>query len=377
MLRAAILFVALNVLVAIALKVRWLLPARFQPMGAAAQRLGLERLSAAYPEMSRKDLARFLAERAAVNRLEYEAFTEFRQRPVRGEFINVSEKGYRWVKDQGPWPPRPDAFNVFVFGGSTAYGDGLPDDVALPSALQQVLPALGGKRARVYNFARPGYYSSQERILFEQLLLAKVPMDAAVFVDGVNEVRAVESPEQPHWSASATERIAALVDESNRHQTLHVLGLLAQSLPVTRVALKSLANARVIAPQALPDESGAAERWLSNVRITRAVAARFSVPTLFVWQPMPLYEYDTRFHVPGGELARLAPIARMYQALRRDLDARPAEGILWLADVQKSRQENFYVDEVHYTARFSKELAEDIAKRLAGDLAAEPRTGEK
>jgi hypothetical protein len=30
---------------------------------------------------------------------------------------------------------------------------------------------------------------------------------------------------------------------------------------------------------------------------------------------------------------------------------------LWLADVQKNKQENLYVDEVHYTALFNKEIA--------------------
>jgi hypothetical protein len=373
--RAAIVFAFLNLAVWAALKLRWLLPARFRPLGPVAARVGLERLAGAYPELPKERLARFLAERAAANRMEYEAFTECRQVPVRGEFLNVTGEGYRLVKDQGPWPPSREAWNVFVFGGSTAFGDGLPDDETLPSALQELLPQMRGRKVRCYNFARPGYYSTQERILFEQLLLARVHPDAAVFVDGVNEGRAVESPESPRWSGPATERIAALVEEANQHQGLHALGVLARALPVTRVGMRLLARTHMVRPQPLPDQNGVAERWLANRRMTEAVARRFAVPVLFVWQPMPLYKYDVRFHLPGGELPRLAPIARTYETLRRELDASPgdARGVLWLADVQEGRRENLYVDEVHYTARFSRELASAVAKRLAADLASQER----
>ena len=372
LLRAALLFVAINVAAAVVIRARALLPNRLRPMGAVAGRIGLERLSAAYPEMSRRDLARFLAERAAANRLEYEAFTEFRQRPVRGEFLNVSEKGYRFVEDQGPWPPSPDAFNVFVFGGSTAFGDGLPDRASLPSALQRALPAVRGRNVRVYNFARPGYYSSQERILFQQLLLTRVRIDAAVFVDGVNEIRPVETPDAPRWEAGATGRLASLVDESNRHETRHALALLARSLPITRLALEAIERKTPVSTVPLPGPNGVAERWLMNVNLTSAVARRLSVPLLFVWQPMPLYRYDAGQHVLGAEgVASLAPIASVYARLRRMLGEVPRGDVLWLADVQEGRRENLYVDEVHYTARFSRELAEAIAGRLLADLKSE------
>ena len=57
----------------------------------------------------------------------YEPFTQFRERPFSGKFVNVSEAGYRLSKNQGPWPPDPTHYNVFVFGGSTTFGYGLPD----------------------------------------------------------------------------------------------------------------------------------------------------------------------------------------------------------------------------------------------------------
>lgn len=372
LLRALLAFVVLNAAIAAALQARWLLPARYRPLGDMAARVGLDRLAGAYPELTKNELASFLAERARVNRWEYEAFTEFRQVPVRGRFINVSELGFRLVKNQGPWPPDRAAFNVFFFGGSTTFGDGLPDGGALPSAFQEALPEVGGRRVRVYDFARPGYYSTQERILFEQLLLARVIPDFAVFVDGANEtIREVESPERPRWSGGATERLALLVEEVNGHRTLHALSALAQSLSVTRAGLKLLEKGRVLRPPPLPSAPGVAERWLANRRMTEAVARRFSVPVLFAWQPIAVYEYDLSHHLTGGDFARLAPMAATYVEMKRLLAAHPEDRVLWLADIQKERRENLYVDEVHYTARFSKELAGEIVKGLLAEIDSE------
>jgi hypothetical protein len=366
---SALLFALLNGAIAVALRVRWFLPARLRPMGPEAARLGLERLSTAYPGLSKPQLAELLSERARVNRWEHEAFTDFRETPASGRYIHVTENGYRLVADQGPWPPRADAWNVFCFGGSTAFGDGLPDDQSLPSVLQELLPKHGERRVFVYNFARPGYYSTQERILFEQLLLCGVVPDAVVFVDGLNECfHPVETAAHPRWVSSASERLSALVEETNASETRHALGVLVRALPVTRVGVKLLARFRHGGSLPLPSQEGVAERWLKNRALVEAVAASRRIPVLFVWQPVPLYGYDLAYHLPGGDFARLAPVARTYEALHRIREARPDDfaDVLWLADVQRGRRENLYVDDLHYTAKFSRELAALIAARLSG-----------
>jgi hypothetical protein len=39
-------------------------------------------------------------------------------------------------------------------------------------------------------------------------------------------------------------------------------------------------------------------------------------------------------------------------------------GLVWLADLQATRQGNLYVDAVHYDAAFSREIATAIARAL-------------
>ena len=97
----------------------------------------------------------------------------------------MSIQGFRHGRDQGPWPISPDFFNIFFFGGSTTLNVG-PDWTFIPSYPQASLAA--GKKIKVYNLGRGSYFSTQERILFRQLLLANTLPDMAVFLDGVNDL---------------------------------------------------------------------------------------------------------------------------------------------------------------------------------------------
>jgi hypothetical protein len=108
-------------------------------------------------------------------------------RVPQGQFFNFSQAGYRAVKDQGPWPPDPKYFNIFFFGTSLVMGMG-PDWASIPSYFQGRLDGhpVNGKVVKVYNFARPYYFSTQERILFQQLLLDGYIPDQPVFADNPN-----------------------------------------------------------------------------------------------------------------------------------------------------------------------------------------------
>jgi hypothetical protein len=63
--------------------------------------------------------------------LEYEPFTGFRERPLRGKLANIHPAGFRFSKDEASWPPRPDTISLFLFGGSTTFGYNLPDSEAV------------------------------------------------------------------------------------------------------------------------------------------------------------------------------------------------------------------------------------------------------
>lgn len=70
--------------------------------------------------------------------------------------MSVEEAGLRVSANQGPLPPAKDrSRNIFFFGGSTAFGYGVPDDRTVASCLEKRLTCESSRRVtRVYNFER-------------------------------------------------------------------------------------------------------------------------------------------------------------------------------------------------------------------------------
>jgi hypothetical protein len=89
---------------------------------------------------------------------------------------------------------------------------------------------------------------------------------------------------------------------------------------------------------------------------------------VFVWQPIPLYKYDLRFHLFAASDFGSNYFARWgYRYMEERVRAQPpGEDFLWCADIQESRAEPLYVDKVHYTARMSELFATTIGEGLIG-----------
>jgi lysophospholipase L1-like esterase len=367
-LNAVLLFAAANLAALALLRTHRLADPEPGPL-----RYGAETLAALYPGRPPAEVRALLRETWDLQ-YRYEPFTQFREGAARGRYVNVTPAGFRAGGRPAPWPPSGDARSVFVFGGSTTFGYGLADGETIPAALADQLDADPACRGRVvvYNFGRSNYFSSQERALFERLLIAGHRPDAAVFVDGLNEFGYPE--DEPKFSA----RLRYLMAESDAQLGRRAL----TSLPLARLAkawLERAARARPAARGSPGEEAGRiVSRWLRNREIVGAVAAARGVASLFVWQPVPVFGYDLSAHPlwdgEGDMLEDQARIVAGYAAidgLRRGGDPRlSAPEFLWLADIQRGRHERLYVDRVHYTAEMSREIAGLIRPWVAERLCA-------
>ena len=95
-----------------------------------------ETLYKAYPHLSKKDVHLLLNE-TWLREFEYAPYQQFKEKPTTGKFVNVHPAGFRLSENQGPWPLESSNHNVFIFGGSTAFGYGLPDHLTSASFLQK------------------------------------------------------------------------------------------------------------------------------------------------------------------------------------------------------------------------------------------------
>jgi hypothetical protein len=307
----------------------------------------------------------------------YEPFTQFREQPFEGEYIKVSDAGYREVANQGPWPPSDEYVNIFIFGGSTLFGYGVADGETTASHLQDKLRAIRDDKVRVYNFGRGHYYSYQERILFDGLIARGIYPHMAIFVDGLNDF---------YYHANRplfTRRLADYVNKEGAD-----LGVCEGSkLPVCKLVIElktRVSGARTghFEFDALVDEipgdadldaatdhliRSVIDRYLKNKSMTEALADRYGIKTLFVWQPVPGFKYDLKHHYFASGLTssehKFSGIGYGYMEKLYESDELQ-DNFAWCADIQEGVAKPLYVDKVHYTSEMSAMFADCIVSAV-------------
>jgi hypothetical protein len=357
-----VVFLAVNLFCAVLRP--WLLP----PQDPVTQEYGLEDIAKIYPNLSPNQITRMLYETWS-RKMVYEPYRHFKEAPHVGLYVNVHSNGFRRVAHQGPWPPDPSRFNVFVFGGSTTFGYGAPDQQTVPSFLQARLAEALHTNVSVYNFGQCFYQSTQERLHFEQLLLAGHVPKLALFIDGLNDFYFAEGA--PQFAEEFEQLLSGAFARKLRAQCL-------TNLPAVHL-VSSLAG-RGHQPGGKPGADARPEpadrlklevdmvcrRYLMNKELIERIAVAYGVRTCFVWQPVPTYKYDLKYHLFVGEGLgkhwRSKPgYERMAEIMRSQT---PDPSFVWCADLQEALSEPLYVDAIHYTARMSELLARYIAETL-------------
>jgi hypothetical protein len=361
-LNAVLLLLVLNLVLYVIIRVR-------QPEQVPFHKghFDIEKLQQAYPGWSEENVKALIRETPrADHEFEYEPLTGFRERPFRGRFVNVDAAGFRYSKNQAPWPPRPGVTNVFVFGGSTAFGYYLPDDETISSYLQECAATQHSNAPiAVYNFARPAYFSSQELILFQKLLRDGHAPQIAIFIDGLNDF--IFTDGDPKF----TGQLRSFMNGQVNYNPLN-------NVPMIRATHWLEDHLSKPAPDNQPAEKpsyenpavmqGVVDRWLANKKMIELTAAGYGVRTIFVWQPIPMYRYDLRYHFmvhsDAGFAGYITPKYGYPLIENLRTEGKLGSDFLWLADMQQDKHENLYVDSVHYTAAFSKEIARRICDAI-------------
>ncbi len=305
----------------------------------------------------------------------YIPFTEYMERPVQGRFLVVNRDGRRSNNfREEPLTSGPKA--IYVFGGSTTFGYGVKDDETIPAHLEQILHEHGDTDWKVHNFGAASYYSTPERIRFLQLINAGKLPGIAVFVDGLNDFFYSAVPDRsgvsdqieynfhPTTSDHLREVVMML---ARRSYTFDLAGQLARRF-LSSAPHPAGTEAAVTTPVA--DEIGPAiARLNNNRRMLEAVGAAFGIRTIFVQQPVPTYHYDPAGGtVPMDFFARgignhvRSGIAYERMANSHVTEAAGSPRVLWLADL--AIKEPMYVDTVHYSSRFNREIARRIFNSL-------------
>jgi hypothetical protein len=102
-----------------------------------------------------------------------------------------------------------------------------------------------------------------------------------------------------------------------------------------------------------------------NKAIIEALAAAHATRVVMVWQPVPTYGYDLRYHVYDGHFGRHELTRVGFPRMRRYATRHPlGDDFVWCAEIQRDARELLYVDQVHYSPALSREVAACIVDRL-------------
>lgn len=276
----------------------------------------------------------------------YWVMTEFA-----GDFINISSDGLRESANFG------GENEIFVFGGSTVWGEGARDDYTIPSHLARLLDENNTPQ-QVVNYGQTGYVSSQDLIWFQlQLVQGNVP-DVAIFYQGFNDV----------LSAWGADFVGVSLQESMRLNDSEAGRILRYGQPLLQLPNLSLdiydmsgASVFESTPQAIAD------RWFANVDMIDALANAYGAEVLFVWQPAIILKdtlseneqsiYERTENERAGLLALYAEVDTI---VRARVTSDGYDNIIVLSDLFAENSEPIFHDLVHITEIGNGFVAEAI-----------------
>jgi len=216
----------------------------------------------------------------------------WRQRPFTGEFTNNNERGERRTHNSDC---SGDAPTIYVYGGSTVWGQGSPDWQTIPSELAKRF-ADDGRVVCVVNRGSDAWSSNES--LIDLILELKQPdrrrLDYVVFLDSCNDVttpfvlgRGIEPPYTPltkQWLDALASMHLGSFD--------YLAGTNTWTL-ATRLVQRLKGRDSFPAPPE-PDRLGRAvvDRYLQNIKMVGALSVGFGFKYDYFWLPMPATESD-------------------------------------------------------------------------------------
>ncbi len=140
-------------------------------------------------------------------------------------------------------------------------------------------------------------------------------------------------------------------------------------LPVTKIFLKNK-ESKSEKEKAPTTEviSKVISRYKTNKDIIEAICGKFDIKTMFVWQPVPVYKYDQDYNIFNKfDYNGFMPYLKLgYETTAMDYRAREfGNDFIWLADMQENLKEPLYIDALHYSAKMSRLIADQIAIALS------------
>jgi lysophospholipase L1-like esterase len=310
--------------------------------------------------------------RGSFRKNRYVPFLIWGERPWHGKYINVDEGVLgnlrRTVNPLNPACNQGRSKVIWMFGGSTLFGLGVPDMETIPSNLSRELNTAGSVCFVILNAGVEGYVTNQELILLMEALKKGQRPDLVIFYDGVNEGNAAVSPGIP-GAHLEFESVKARMEGSLSSRFDFLRNSNAFGMAIAIVArFKSSDSAPPVEVEARA--AVALDNYEANIRVVRTLGQAYNFKVLCLWQPSlafggkPLAPFEQQLQRESLGF----PEAKAFKILKAVYEGAARRSLLdgdfvFLGQVFDSVRETLYIDNLmHLGPRGNQIVAHAIAK---------------
>jgi hypothetical protein len=232
--------------------------------------------------------AEYFKEVQLTYRNQYRPYVVWRRAPFKGKYINVDENGMRRTVNPDC---SPAARQIWMFGGSSLWGMGSPDDQTIPSVLSREYARSSGPVC-VTNFGEAAWVSTQNVIQLEIALKhASRPPDFVLFYDGPADIAEVDQygNADVHISFERTRQL--LEAGQNRRSQLAYLKETGTYRLIATVMEKVAAMKTRSAPTRHPARNLdslakiTVENYRANMKVLESLSAEYGFQYISFWSP--------------------------------------------------------------------------------------------
>ena len=307
----------------------------------------------------------------------YEPWVGFSERIFHSRFLNIDDDQplpvRRTVESAGAGVDK----TIWLFGGSTQFGWGVPDNETIASQLSTIL-AADGLHYTVVNYGHTEFYSTQEATFFATLLRHGRKCDVAVFLDGLNDSR-ISSSDVPPMSVATS--LGFLEEEDTAAALNSKYFIITPLFPPVRVAdgvLRRLVPSRRHERREVATLSSETFDPIGiyqfNMRMIRSLAEDHRIHVLFYWQPTA-FDHMTGSHERSKSLPCSENIPVLNDAVRKRVRD---ESFHSIADMfEQASYDDIYVDLAHYGDKGNGLIAQAIAKQIKATADADFSIGQR
>ena len=292
--------------------------------------------------------------------LRYEKFVEFIENERIETFTIVNSMGIRCNYNDNSlcFPPEGGQKEIWIFGGSTVFGYGVKNNETISAYLENLL----GKKFKVINFGTGFYWSTQERILLNNLLTKYDKPAKLIFLNGINEFAKTYKYDESVNSQLIKYKLSKsskddLIDYFyERISRLNISQLIKEKLLIKKTEKKLSINEAEI--------NKMVNSYLKNQKIIKAISEKFEIDLIQVLQPAPIYNNSYKSSNIPNEFKWSEDILN-YRKVKAGYDLyleRILDDVIDLSNFEIN--EPMYIDGVHYSPQFNLKIAEKIIENF-------------